>query len=823
MAPDDPPPADPAPVATADDAIALAADWLRRADASTTEAERRDADQLHGLIEDPTGIGFTMAFVDRAARPDDDRVAADQLRAVVTGHELPAFLSPVDRLLLTAGAHLSRWLPGVVMPLARRRMRSIVGDLVVDADPARLHRHIDHRGDEGFALNINMLGEAVLGEREAAARLDATKRLVVDPHVDYVSIKVSAVAPQLNHWDFDGSLDRVAERLRDLFRAARDATPRVFVNLDMEEYHDLEITVAAFTTVLDEPEFHQFPAGLVLQAYLPDAFGALQELVEWADRRSTAGGADIKIRLVKGANLAMERVDAVMHGWEQAPYPSKLDTDANFKRCLDHAMHPARLAGVRIGVASHNLFDVAWASLTAQARGVTDRVDFEMLQGMAPAQSRAVRDATDDLVLYTPVVRANDFDVAISYLFRRLEENSAEGNFLRALFSLQPGTAAFDAEAERFRAALERRNEVSPTPRRQPSNLSTLGVRHPERSPDDFGNEALLDPAVPADRDFALAAARTEPAPPTAPIATGTEDIDAVVTRAASAAETWARTTASDRRDILDRVADELNRRRGDLLSAMVHEAHKTVAEADVEIAEAIDFARWYGRCALELDEIPGATFRPLGTVLVVPPWNFPVAIPCGGVTAALAAGNAVMLKPAPETPRCAELVAEACWAAGVPTEALQFVRTHDDDTGRHLVTHDRVDGVILTGGLETARLFLGWKPDLRLFAETSGKNALVIMPSADLDLAVADLVRSAFGHSGQKCSAASLAVCVGDVYDSPRFRRQLVDAVESLDVGPTTEIGTVMGPVIAEPGDKLARGLTELGTERGMVGRAPP
>ena len=143
----------------------------------------------------------------------------------------------------------------------------------------------------------------------------------------------------------------------------------------------------------------------------------------------------------------------------------------------------------------------------------------------------------------------------------------------------------------------------------------------------------------------------------------------------------------------------------------MVHEGHKTVAEADVEIAEAIDFARWYGRCALELDEIPGATFRPLGVVLVVPPWNFPVAIPCGGVTAALAAGNTVILKPAPETPRCAEIVAEACWAAGVPPDVLQFVRTHDDDVGRHLVTHDRVDGVILTGALETAHLFLAGSP----------------------------------------------------------------------------------------------------------------
>ena len=372
MSPDDRSPIDSAPVASADDAIALASDWLRRADADTTSAERRDADQLHRLIEDPTGLVFTMAFVDRAARPDQDAVGAGQLRAVVGGHEPPEFLSVVDRLMLTAGATLSRWLPGVVMPLARRRMRSIVGELVVDAAPEQLHHHIDSRSAEGFALNINLLGEAVMGEREAANRLAATKRLVSDPHVDYVSIKVSAIAPQLNHWAFDDSLARVAVRLRELYRAAREGSPTVFVNLDMEEYQDLELTVAAFTSVLDEPEFRELRAGIVLQAYLPDAYGALQELVAWAGRRAEAGGADIKIRLVKGANLAMERVDAVMHGWQQAPYPTKLETDANFKRCLDWALHPSRLVGVRIGVASHNLFDVAWAALTARRREVTD-------------------------------------------------------------------------------------------------------------------------------------------------------------------------------------------------------------------------------------------------------------------------------------------------------------------------------------------------------------------------------------------------------------------------------------------------------------------
>jgi RHH-type proline utilization regulon transcriptional repressor/proline dehydrogenase/delta 1-pyrroline-5-carboxylate dehydrogenase len=241
----------------------------------------------------------------------------------------------------------------------------------------------------------------------------------------------------------------------------------------------------------------------------------------------------------------------------------------------------------------------------------------------------------------------------------------------------------------------------------------------------------------------------------------------------------------------------------------MVHEAGKPWAEADTEVSEAVDFARYYGDRAPELEDQPGVRFEPRGVIVVVPPWNFPVAIPAGGVLAALAAGNAVILKPAPETPGCAELVARCCWEAGVTPEVLQFVRTPDDDVGRRLVTS--AEGVILTGSVETARLFRSWDPALPVWAETSGKNALVITPNADVDLAVADLVRSAFGHAGQKCSAASLAICVGDVYHSPRFRRQLADAVESLEVGPSQQLSSVVGPLIGPPPEKLARALTRL------------
>ena len=809
----------------ADEAVERVERWLASGAAPAARRERTATRRLADLVSDRQGTAFAMRFVDRVIRPESPAASALQLASLVGEAELPSFLSPLDRLLVRLGARLGPRLPRLVMPIARRRMRALVGHLVVDSEPERLGAHLQARVAEGYSLNVNMLGEAVLGDAEAGRRHREVLDTLAQPDVDYVSVKVSAVVSQLNPWDFDGSLQRVVEALRPLLQAAAASAPPTFINLDMEEYHDLELTIEAFRALLSESEFSAVDLGIAVQAYLPDSIDALRELVDWHNRLVASGhrSGSIKIRLVKGANLAMERVEAAMHGWPQTPYETKAETDANYKRCLDWVLTPERTGSVRIGVASHNLFDVAWADLLAARRGVRPRVEFEMLEGMAPTQAEMLRADGRGVLLYTPAVAERDFDVAISYLFRRLEENASEENFIHHLFGLRPGSAAFESEAAKFRAAVAGRWSAGRSPRRRQDR------RRPPRPADPAGgflNEPDTDPVLGANRAWAREIVTRQWSGPATAITRQVADVDRLVEAAAGAQPAWADRPPAERRDLLWRVADELSSRRGDLVAAMVHEGHKTVAEADPEVSEAIDFARWYGERALDLAH-PGpagpgpagsglataglARFEPYGVVLVVPPWNFPVAIGSGGVLAALAAGNAVILKPAPETPGCTEIVAECCRAAGLPEGLVSFIRTPDDSVGRHLVTHAGVHAVILTGAYDTARMFLSWKPGLRLLAETSGKNAMVITSNADIDLAVADLVSSAFGHSGQKCSAASLAICVGGAYDSPRLRRQLTDAVTSIKVGASTDLATTMGPTINEPEGKLLRALTRL------------
>lgn len=783
-------------------ALALADRWVETT-TSGTAGERRAAARLASLVSDPAGLELALRFVDRVARPEDVGVAAAELRRLGARAGDARFLDPVDRILLRAGALAAPLAPGVVVPVARERLRALVGHLVADAGPG-LARHIAAARAQGFRLNLNLLGEAVLGDAEATGRLRRVTAMVERPDVDYVSVKLSAVAAQLSTWDAEGSRGRVLAALLPLYRTA--AAHGTFLNLDMEEYHDLAMTVGVFERLCAAPELSDAPLGIVLQAYLPDASAALEELTEIARARVSRGGAPIKVRLVKGANLAMEQVEAELHGWPQAPYPSKALVDAHYVRLLDTALHPDRTDAVRVGVASHNLFHLALAHLLATDRGVARAMDVEMLQGMAPAQARAVRDTVAGTVLlYTPVVARADFDVAIAYLVRRLEENATPENFLHAAFS---PTGAMPDQRDRFLASLRDAGSLDTSPRRL--------ARPPLDLDAGFANTADTDGATPEARAWAsalVAGPAPEPAPGT--LLASAADVDAALARARAVRDPWAGTPAATRAAVLRSVADHLEAARGDLVSAMVHEGSKTVAEADPEVSEAVDFARYYADRAEDLDRPGLAAFSADGITVVTPPWNFPVAIPTGSVLAALAAGSPVLVKPARRTPRCAEVAMAAVHAAlaqaGMPADVLQVVRTTDGEVGRLLVSHPDVRRVVLTGSIETARMFAGWRADLDVLAETSGKNAIIVTPSADLDLAVADVVRSAFGHSGQKCSAASLLILVGSAGRSARLRRQLADAVTSLAVGPSTELGSVVVPLVEPASGKLLRALTEL------------
>ncbi|KQO65126.1 proline dehydrogenase family protein [Curtobacterium sp. Leaf261] len=807
----------PADDALAAETVALVRRWLDEASGYPVDGS---AAQLAGVLKDPKGLAFTVGFVDGVVRPEDLSVAGRTLRTIAP--DVPTFLPAAMRGLVRLGGGLAPVLPGVVVPLARRVLREMVGHLIIDATDAKLGPAIRKIKKPGIRLNMNLLGEAVLGEQEAARRLAGTMALLARDDVDYVSIKVSSTVHPHSPWAFDEAVLDIVGQLRPLFERAAAASPQKFINLDMEEYKDLDLTIAVFTALLDEPAFLGLEAGIVLQAYLPDALGAMQHLQEWSAARRARGGADIKVRLVKGANLPMEQVEASVHGWPLATWHTKQDSDTNYKRVLDWALTPSRVENVRVGVAGHNLFDVAHAWLLAGQRGVRDGIDFEMLLGMAQGQAAAVQNTVGSLLLYTPVVHPAEFDVAIAYLIRRLEEGASQDNFMSAVFELSSSPSLFAREESRFRASLAALGAPgaleAPAPHRSADRFAavvapTVGA---------FSNTPDTDPSIAANRAWARAITERVTSS-----TLGVDDIDSArvtdpglltstLDRVRSAGVEWGAWTGVQRGAVLHALGDALEAHRTELVEVMGAEAGKTIDQADVEVSEAVDFAHFYGELAVGLSSVDGASFVPAALTLVTPPWNFPVAIPAGSTLAALAAGSGVVLKPAGPAERCGAVLASvlraALASAGAPADVLTLVQVAEDSLGESLVASPLVDRVILTGAYETASLFRSFRQDLPLLAETSGKNAIIVTPSADLDLAVKDVVASAFGHAGQKCSAASLVVLVGSVARSKRFKNQLLDAVSSLTVGLPSDPTTQMGPIIEPAAGKLLTGLTTLG-----------
>lgn len=829
----------------ADLAVQLAADILKAANRGQKLSERYQAWKMARMMKDTMGKTLTLALADQVFRPNTHARSASQFRYLIEEYGIPTYLPLHEQIAMRAGAAASAVAPEIVMPAVTSKMRSESDAVILPSEDEFLKPHLQKRRKQGTRMNINQLGEAILGEEEAKRRMEQVVARLESPDCEYISVKISAVFSQINLLAYDATLEQIKERLRVLYRTAQAHTfvradgsqsPK-FVNLDMEEYRDLHLTCDAFKQVLAEEEFMGMEAGIVLQAYLPDSFAMQKDLTDWARQRVSHGGGTIKIRIVKGANLAMERVEASIHDWQQAPYHTKADVDANFKRMVHYGCEAENARVVHLGVASHNLFEIAYAMLLRARNGVEDCVEFEMLEGMANHQARAVRDAVNGMLLYAPVVRKEDFHSAIAYLVRRLDENTSEENFLHDLFGMEVGGQAWGTQKEMFLAACRRRNDISALPNRNQNRAEeshTLDVEKP------FRNEADTDWALRHNTQWILREMENFKGAPveTVPVQiAGREEVTGRVLAgrdpsrpgvdayhysladaagveqalqcAAAAQPAWEARGVEARRVICKQVAVELARARGRCIAAMVLDGGKAAPEADAEFSEAIDFANYYADSLSNPAFFDGSGMKAHGVIVITPPWNFPFAIPCGGILAALMAGNTAILKPAPESVLTAWEMVKLLWSAGIPREVLQFVPCPDNAVGRALVTDGRTSGVILTGAYETARMFQGWKPGLRLFAETSGKNSLVITSAADPDQAVKDLVKSAFGHAGQKCSAASLAIIEADLYDSPAFMRQLRDAAASLHVGPAWDPASIVTPVIREPDSRLHRALT--------------
>ena len=426
--------------ATLQKSLLIARSLQKRASELQTPQERKQQMELDRMIQNPGDKVTLTQMTDQAFRSQAPHRAADQLVHILDVQGVPRFFSPFEQAMLKGFQSFGSYLPGVAMPMVKDQMRRETANVILPAEQEILRRHLDERRDEGVRMNVNYLGEAILGEDEAQARLEQYLTALQLPEIEVVSVKISTIYSQIQPIERDKSIAIMCDRLERLYRAARHGTftradgtvvPK-FVYLDMEEYRDMSLTAEVFMKTLERSGLEELSAGIVLQAYIPDSFAMQQQITEWARQRVASGGADITLRIVKGANMEMERFDAAVHGWPQAPFKSKVETDANYKRMLQFAMRPENREAVRIGIASHNLFDISYGLVLTEENDAWSQVQFEMLEGMANQQRRALHELTRNVLLYAPACKRKDFIHAIGYLVRRLDENTGDGELFAA-------------------------------------------------------------------------------------------------------------------------------------------------------------------------------------------------------------------------------------------------------------------------------------------------------------------------------------------------------------------------------------------------------
>jgi RHH-type proline utilization regulon transcriptional repressor/proline dehydrogenase/delta 1-pyrroline-5-carboxylate dehydrogenase len=828
------------------DAINQAEAWQNRANQLLTSEEKAIQEQMQSLLANPIDKTVLTKMIDQSFRSHNPSRIADQVNYLLKKYGVPDFFNRTERLLIQMFMGVGRHFASFTVPKFVSKMRQSSSRAIIPGEPDELHNHLRKRHGQNVRMNINHLGEALLGEEEALHRLRTYIDDLKDPDIEYISVKISTIYSQISSLAFDHTVDVLMERLGQLYRVAKDhyfqrhdgTTVSKLVNLDMEEYRDLEITYKAFTRTLDQEEFKNYSAGIVLQAYVPDSFDIQKELTQWARKRVEQGGAPIMLRIVKGANLEMEMVESSLHNWPLAPYDNKLDVDANYKRMVLFGMEPDNITAVNLGIASHNLFELAFAYELAKTWHVTPYFYFEMLEGMADHVRRALCETSDDVLLYAPVASRDEFINAIAYLIRRLDENTSPENFLRYAPHLKVGSEEWQYLSDQF---VESCRHIDLTPSRPHRTQDRNTEVFPEQMGTFYTHAFTNEP----DTDWALAANRkwaegirdrwkkaSADAPMEIPVVVNGQErfadrelreyfdpsqyhdrilvakcalaneSDAIeaVTVAKADPDGWRSKTHQERHEIFARAAHEIRKARGDLIGSASAATGKVFSETDVEVSEAIDFAEFYPYSVRAFGRIETITAQGKGVGLVISPWNFPVAIPCGGVTAALSSGNTVIFKPSSDAIPTAWILCQCFWRAGVPRTALQFLPCSGGRVGGTLTNHPDVDFVILTGGTETGLKIIRQKPGIYLAAETGGKNATIVTDMADRDQAVKNVIYSAFGNCGQKCSATSLLILETSIYDDEHFKQQLVDAARSFKTGSAWAFENRMAALIKPP-----------------------
>ena len=753
--------------------------------------------------------------------------------------------------MMQTGLKLAGIFPWLTAYILRKNVSGMARQFIAGSDGSDVMKTLRQKRKQSIGFTVDLLGEAVVSEPEAdeyAARamelletLSRETRGWTDPlgknselfPVVNLSLKISAFYSQMDPAAPEEAIAHLAPKLRPILRRAREVG--AFVNFDMESYAQKNSTLDLFKALFTEPEFADWPGvGIVVQAYLRDAERDLRDLIEWGRRRGTR----FAVRLVKGAYWDYEKIISQQNGWPCPVFLQKPESDACFEACTRILLENESIVTAAFG--SHNVRSIAHAMAYAEEIGVEkSRFEFQLLYGMAGPIKRALVEMGYRVREYSPV---GELLPGMSYLVRRLLENTSNEGFLKAKFSdNQSATQLLRDPNELITNETPASREMQARPYHSANgftvdtppgdtyeNAPVINFVH--RQMQEQMKTALREVRARFGREYPLTIdgekvttgkwmPSLNPSQPNEIVGSvaeaGIPEAERALGAARGAFDRWSRTSVEHRAQLLERVAAIMERRRFELCAVEVFEVGKAWEEADGDIREAMDFLLFYaqqmrilGRPRLTQHVAGEENYQHYwgrGVALVIAPWNFPIAILCGMVSAALVTGNTVLMKPAEQSAICGALLMEMFEEAGVPRGVLNLLNGDGAVIGEHLVVHKDVDLIAFTGSREVGlhiweaagKTRPGQGELKRVICEMGGKNAIIVDSDADLDETIVDSIYSAFGYQGQKCSALSRLIVMEENYD--RVMERLLAATASLRVGNPEQPGITVGPVIDE------------------------
>lgn len=693
---------------------------------------------------------------------------------------------------------------------------------------------------DGFAFVLDLLGEATVSEQESAAYRDGYLEVLDAIHKELgkwkpleggtndldwghaplvnVAVKPSAFYSQSKPVDVDGTADGMLASIEPIYKKVMEMGG--FMCIDMEALKYKEATIELYKRL--RTKYPDYPhLGIVFQAYLRCVDDDVRDLLTWA--RET--GLPISIRLVKGAYWDYETVIAKQNGWPVPVWTHKPESDMSFERVSKMILENSDIC--HYACASHNIRSISAIMELANEMNVSeDRYEFQVLYGMAEPVRKGLKNVAKRVRLYCPY---GDLLPGMAYLVRRLLENTANESFLKQTFADE---ADMDRLLENPEVTLRRQLEDKPVPPEPAQGLAR------------FKNHPMADFTIAAERaayPAAVAKLRTDlgkkiplfiggqevetddtldsynPANPTEIIGSvcqaGTADVDRAIEAASEAYLSWRDVSPKERAEVLLKAAQHLRDTIHDQCALQILEVGKQWDQAQADVAEAIDFLEYYAREMMRLGKprrmgnAPGEMselfYQGKGVAAVIAPWNFPLAISVGMVSAAIVSGCPVVYKPAGISSCVGNSLTTMWKAAGLPDGVFNYCPGRGSIMGDHLVDHPDVSVIAFTGSMEVglriqeraAKVQPGQQHCKKVIAEMGGKNATIIDDDADLDEAVLGVLYAAFGFQGQKCSACSRVIVLDSIYD--RFIHRLTEAANSVKLGPSENPANYMGPVV--------------------------